>query len=196
MLRWSKHCWRMAPTSTRWTSPVCGRCKWRVPREIERSSTRCCGPARSNALACADQCVVLFAHGKPRGTAGIQIRRGDGRGGGAHRLIVEPHAALRDQSTPLALGTRHSERDGHVDNQYRRAVLQSKGRQSFSRGSGKCARCGGRGFTAGLIAVTQPRRFGGENLLGDIDLGVLELLEPGDFPERQVREHAQEPPDI
>ncbi len=40
------------------------------------------------------------------------------------------------------------------------------------------------------------RGFGGENFLRDVDLRTRELFKPGDFGQRQVGEHAQEPPDI
>jgi hypothetical protein len=44
--------------------------------------------------------------------------------------------------------------------------------------------------------VGERGRFVGEDLLGGVDLGALERLEPGDFVQRQIGEQAQEAADV
>src|ERR1700722_13305992 len=71
-----------------------------------------------------NQAVAFLADGEPRGPAAIEIGLRNGGVGGAHRLIVESHAALFDQPSSLALGVRHAERDRYVDPLHRRAAFQ------------------------------------------------------------------------
>src|SRR5271170_8301331 len=83
------------------------------------------------ASATPDQRVTLLTDAEPRSTALIQVRAADAGMDGEDGLVVEPYAALLDQPAALALGARHTESDGDVDDEYRLVAGQSKGGQSF-----------------------------------------------------------------
>src|ERR1700730_18369330 len=87
--------------------------------------------------AAPNEAVAFLAHREPRGSTRVEIRCADTGIGRAHGLIVEPHAALFDQSTGLALGTGHPEPDRNLDDRHRFTGLQNERGQTFRRIAGK-----------------------------------------------------------
>ena len=112
------------------------------------------------------------------------------------RLAVDAGAALRDQPPGLVLRGDEAEADQRVDQSdlARRPSASAAPRRAAP--SSKVLRAVSAAAARRLLAVQHRRRGVGQRLLGLVDLGALERLQPGDLVQRQIGEQAQEAADV